>query len=78
MPQTQRIRVLRISLSSFSPRARLAATAARQSRSLRHSAKALSGMLGCSSDHAVSKASRAASKVAATLLEWSNVYNTSA
>ncbi|MET4024173.1 hypothetical protein [Bradyrhizobium sp. S3.2.12] len=58
VPQTQRISVLRISLSSFSPRARLAATSARQSRSWRHSAKAVSEMVSRSSDHAASKASR--------------------
>ncbi|APG09613.1 hypothetical protein BKD09_14820 [Bradyrhizobium japonicum] len=65
VPQTQRMSVLRISLSSFSLRARLAAIAARQSRSWRHSAKALWVMFGCRSDHAAPKASRAASKVAA-------------
>jgi len=44
------------------------------------------GMLGCSSDHAVSKASRAASSggylsaqaICPILPEWSNVHNTSA
>ncbi|WP_205124642.1 hypothetical protein, partial [Bradyrhizobium sp. MOS001] len=55
-----------ISLASFSPRARLAFISARQSRSWRHSAKALSGIVGNSSVHEASKASRVASKVAAT------------